>query len=836
MKAYLAAVLAWAVAAAVVFLPLGGPGVQPAQAASGTTVPGPARWNPADWTEGPNGTITVSQTTDLSNQVVHVSWTGFTPTVDVFGAPVDIVINPHNGAGQIDTNAHYAVRIYQCRGENPSVTDCYGSSLYGADPAKGFLQPAPAGGITTPEFPSNMAIAATRPDGSGEADIELWTAQQSQTLGCDPTHKCSLVVEPNYGGDPIGAYSYPDSHIDCDDHSPDADTFFDTATDATLYRNMLGDGPVAWSGEACAWARHITVPLDFAPTPDACPAGGAAFSAVGLEMADRAVQQWRAGICRGSEPLTVQYSVGNGEPQARGSFLRRAGADIALTSIADGNPPTRPYVYAPLANSAISVVFVLDDGASHRQIRRVRLNQRLLAKMLTQTYLHWTADDTESVKGNPICLFDDQEFRRLNADIATGVAWPSCNNSANTVPVVVGGTTDLVHRLTEWIVADPDAAQFLQGAPDPWGTHLNTKYLPSAFSGYPVDVFQARDFSGTNNHKQYEWNPVLAGLGQVLRMTLEYRLSCLNPVVGSSGQHDKCLTMVSGQRAMFAIMDSGDAQAMSLPEAELPNPAGGFTTPTITSMQAAVRDMPYDEATGTQHLPYDDGDSAYAKDAAAYPLTMVQYAMLPTEGLDRAKAEAVSRFVATVTDPAKGQVYGRKPGQLAVGYAGLTKTQIARATAAAGHVAAQDGATPGQSADPGADGGGSGGSGGTGGGSSTGGGAGGNPGGGGSGTTGGLLDGGSGSTGAGSGAAGGQAASGARPSGSASPTLGAAAVGQAAADRAGMARLLLPVILATGAVLLVGGPAALFLGGTAAGANLRRGTGRFWSRLLRRDR
>ncbi|MGW4816419.1 hypothetical protein ACWEPB_32900, partial [Kitasatospora cineracea] len=63
----------------------------------------------------------------------------------------------------------------------------------------------------------------------------------------------------------------------------------------------------------------------------------------------------------------------------------------------------------------------------------------------------------------------------------------------------------------------------------------------------------------------------------------------------------------------------------------------------------------------------------------------------------------------------------------------------------------------------------------------------------------------------------------------------AAPVGQAAADRAGAARLLLPVVLATGAVLLVGGPAALFLGGTAAGANLRRGTGRLWSQLTRRS-
>ncbi|BAJ26877.1 MULTISPECIES: hypothetical protein [Kitasatospora] len=819
--------LTWTVAAAVVFLPLGGPGVQPASAAGGTTVEGPARFDPNTWQDGPKGTITVSQVGDLRNQVVHVSWTGFTPTVDLYGQPVQFV-------QPMIKDAFYAVRIYQCRGDNPDITDCYGSTLYGGDPAKGFLQPEPAAG-PAPEFPSNMVIAATRPDGTGEADIELWTAQQSQGLNCDNTHKCSLVVEPNYGGDSIGANSFPDLVINCDDHSIDMDGFiFNTATDGSFQLKPNGLLP----GESCAWKRHVTIPLQFAPTPDSCTAGDAAFSAIGLEMADRAMQQWRTGSCLAADPLRVQYSVGNGEPQARGAFLRRSGADVALTSLPNPDPPTRPYVYAPLANSAVSVAYVVDDGRTRQQVRRLRLNQRLLAKMLTQSYRHYNDDDTDTVRGNPICMFDDPEFRKLNADVAAGVTWPECGNVANTEPVVVGGTTDLVHRLTEWIAADPDAEQFLQGSPDPWGTHVNTKFLKPGYAGYPVDSFQTLDYTGKNNHKQYEWNPVLGGLGQVLRMTLQNQLSCQLPYVNANGQHDKCFAPSTGKRALFAVMDSGNAQAMALPEAELPNPAGAFTTPTIASMQAAARDMPFDQATGTQSLPYDDENSAYAKDPKAYPLTMVQYAMLPTDGLGRDKAAAVSRFVRGVTE--QGQVYGQGPGQLAAGFADLTKPQLAQAKAAADHVAAQDGSKPEKPAETGGDNG-AGGSGTSGSGTSGGGST-------GSGTTGGTGTGGSfgdsgGSTGGDTSGAGGAnalaapaAASSAtaKPGGSASPGLAAAPVGEAAADRAGMARLLLPVVLATGAVLLVGGPAALFLGGTPAGANLRRGTGRLWSRLLRR--
>ncbi|MFF0390698.1 hypothetical protein ACFYS8_18695 [Kitasatospora sp. NPDC004615] len=824
MQAWLAAVLTWTLGAAAVLLPLGGTAVQQAQAAAGTTVPGPPRWDPFTWTSGPRGSVTVTPTSGLGNQVLHVSWTGFTPTVDADFQPVPVVQNPHGNSG-FDKVARYPVRIYQCRGEDPKVTDCYGSSLYNADPAKGFLQERPAPGTNTPEFPSNMAIAATRPDGSGEADIEVWTAQQSQTLGCDPKHKCSLVIEANYGGDSIGANQYPIGEINCDDHSVDSDGVFNTASDNVVAVENTGGKRWA-SGEACSWANHVVVPLDFGPTPAACVAKNADFTAIGLEMADRAVQQWRTGLCQGSNPLTVQYTSGGGEPQARSAFLGGSGADIALTSIPDRNPAGRPYVYAPLANSAISVVFLVDDGDSHRQIRSLKLNQRLLAKMLTQSYRLGTDDGTDSVKGNPMCVFADPEFLKLNPSGANGPTWPGClagGTFAATAPIVVGGTTDLVTRLTTWIAADPDAAEFLQGAADPWDAHVNTKYLRSSYPGFPVDAFQPQDYSGKNNWKQYEWNPVLGGLGQVLRMTLEVRPSCLNPDE-VQGQHAKCISQDNGKRALFAIMDSGQAQAMSLPEAQLPNPAGGFTTPTIGAMQAAAADMPLDAATGTQQLPYGDGDSAYAKDSKAYPLTMVQYAMVPTRGLPEDKAGAVTRFLRTVTDPGQGQIYGRQPGQLAAGFTGLTDNQLKAAKAAAGHVAAQDSALPGNQTAPGSGEGGN--SGGNGGGSEGGGG---NPGGGGGGA--GTADGApGGGTPSDNAAPGGSA----KPSGSASPTLGAKAVGQSAADRAGLARLLLPVILATGAVLLVGGPAALLLGGTPAGAELRRRAGRIGARLFGR--
>ncbi|MFJ9516724.1 hypothetical protein ACIRPK_00400 [Kitasatospora sp. NPDC101801] len=809
-KIFAAATVAWAAALTMVVLP-GALGPAPeAHAAGGVTVPGPPVWNPADWTTGERGSVTLDTTGNLGNERVRVRWAGFTPSAFTWGDPVDVAVV---GSTQI----LYSVRVYQCRGTDPKPTDCYGSTVYNGNPAKGFEQ-AMAQGATTPEFPSNMVIAATRPDGTGEAEIELWTSQQSQTLGCDAAHACSLVVEPQYGGDAIGAYQSPAGTVNCDDHSGDNDGFFNTASDGSFWKNV---GTPYNTGETCAWNQRAVVPLHFAATPSDCKAGGDAFAMAGLEMANRAVQQWRAGFCGGDQPLNLGYVFGGGEPQARAAFLERRGADVALTARPDRSPAARPYVYAPLATTAISVVYVIDDATSRRQIRQLKLNARLLAKLLTQSYDLQYGASIPSVDGNPKCVFLDPEFLKLNpVDAVNGPVWPDCGsggNKAETTPIVIGGTSDLVYQLTAWIAADPDAAQFLGGAKDPWGMRLNSYYLRSSFAGYPVDSFVPQDFSGPGNWKQYEWNPLSGGLGAVSRNVLENRATCSDPNIDNTGAHPKCAPEPIGQRALFAVMDAGQAKAYSLPEAALANPAGEFVTPSTGALQAAVAVMPTDPVTGTQQLPYGDGGSAFAGAKAAYPLTAVQYAMLPTSGLDGGKAAAVAKFVRQATDLGGGQIYGTAPGLLAPGFLALTEAQSAQAQAAAGHVGAQDSALPGNqvtASDPGGT------SGGGSGGTITGGQSGSTGGSGSGGTSGGDSTGGTGGTSGAAAAAGGPAPV-ANPAPSNSPiAVAPVAAGRPGQDRAGAARLMLPVLLVIGGVLLVGGPTTLLLSGTAAGGRI----------------
>ncbi|MFC1404424.1 MULTISPECIES: hypothetical protein [Streptacidiphilus] len=818
-----------------------------AQAASAVTVDGPPVWqpNPGDPTTGsygPKGSVTVSQTTELTDQVLHVSWTGFTPTTTGSGAGTS-AWTPNVTPGSLTT--FYPVRVYECRGANPKITDCYGSTLYNADPKLGFQQPEPASGTTTPEFPSNMRLMATRPDGTGSADIEVWTAEQSQSLGCDVSHACSIVVEPNYGGDSLSAAQLLGTPGGCTDHS--ADPLLGEGADGGLQIQDLVTGN--WDGETCAWSERTVVPLSFAPTPSDCKAATASFTAQGLEISDRAMQLWRSGLCQGTAPMSLQYTFGGGEPQARAAFLAGTGADVALTAYPDTGAATRPYVYAPLATTAISVAFVVDNGGisgqsvpvQGQQITRMRLNARLLAKLLTQSYSDGAGNGSlpgfASVAGNPACIFQDPEFLQLNpVDPVNGPVWPSCDYSQ--YPIVTGGTTDLVRQLTTWIHADPDARAFLQGAPDPWGMHVDSYYLPKTFSGYPVDSLVPQDSTGTYqgangtiHRKQEDWIPLLGGLTQVDRNVIQAQPSCIHDDTGSVALTSKCAPEAPGIRSVFAITDAATAQAFSLPTAQLQNPSGAFVGPDLHSMQAAVDDMPLDARTGTQVLPYGTPGTAFASDAAAYPLTQVSYAMVPTRGLSDAKAGSISRFLTQVTASDSGQVYGFDPGELAPGFLDLTSQQQEQAASAAEHVLAQDGTLPGNQgvaheggSTTGAT------SQGTSGGSttSTSGGTGGGSGGAASGgTAGGTTSGGTGGTSAGStgGASGGQSPN--RAGSSATPlAVQNVAAGQADPDRAGAQRLLLPALLIAGAALLIGGPAVLLLGGTGAGAGLRQGWGR----------
>jgi hypothetical protein len=73
---------------------------------SSTTVQGPHMWDPSLNADNPNpSTVTVTQTNDLVNQQIQVSWTNFTPsTAQVYN----------------NQNVAYPVMVAECKGTNPA--------------------------------------------------------------------------------------------------------------------------------------------------------------------------------------------------------------------------------------------------------------------------------------------------------------------------------------------------------------------------------------------------------------------------------------------------------------------------------------------------------------------------------------------------------------------------------------------------------------------------------------------------------------------------------------------------------------------------------------------
>ena len=162
---------------------------------SSVTVQGPNMYDPTTKKPFPNAsTVTVSQSCNLVNQLVDVSWTGFTPSV------------PNNSFGPYYTNTltNYAVMVAECQGTDPaSMDNCYLADNHGLPVAFG-----PAG------LP-NTQYAVTTTAGTGQANIDVETGLENSFLGCGQKHACSLVIVPGQGGAPGN----------CADHSGDTGGF-----------------------------------------------------------------------------------------------------------------------------------------------------------------------------------------------------------------------------------------------------------------------------------------------------------------------------------------------------------------------------------------------------------------------------------------------------------------------------------------------------------------------------------------------------------------------------------------------------------------------------------
>jgi hypothetical protein len=708
-------------------------------------------WNPwTGMTISHPPVVTVSQTKNLTDQIVTVNWQYFTPSLDVSG-------NPNPGVGAVN----YEVNIQECKGTN--ADSCFGSTEgvqgLGA-PGNALAEGGPSAGITyslglhgAQGIPSTWSGSSTGSTTGGDpatwkgsAQFHIETGVTNNSLGCDASTPCSLVIRPNFGG---GSPYSSTNTSQCLSHT----------IDPSLHGNLPPNNSAARS-PACEVWHQIVVPLHFAPTAKNCPQSAPAFSAEGSPMMDRQMTQWQSAWCTGPAPVSLQFTR-FGEQDARNAFLQGnglgAGIDMALTTLpataSQASSSSRKFTYAPLANSGTAIAYYLDDvntgpGAPKGQpINQVVLDPRLVAKLTTESY-SLSYDCTVSPQSppwprkpgapsqtcdpavthmvgktrvpNPHTLFDDPEFLALNKNCRPAGAaknyvcgasdFPSdYGNSTNLgvfLPTVPAGLNDMTYQLTDWVGANAGGAAFLAGKADPWGMRVNTNYRNVP---YPTQQFQTTLDPGTTYPGNIPcpggacsggqigatmnatWFAV-TGLDRVVNNLLSFQPNAVSPWLSCPINFSTCaknqltnlplLPEVPGGRDLFSEMDLGDVGAYQFPAAAMVNAAGAAVAPSQASVEATVRkDMTTNPDGITQHV------NLSGKDPAAYPLAMVDYAMVPTCGLPHAKASAIADFLDKVAT--SGQSQGVSPGQLGPGYYPLTSAQRAQTLKAAQEVKAQ---------------------------------------------------------------------------------------------------------------------------------------------------
>jgi hypothetical protein len=617
----------------------------------------------------PQSTVTVNQTCNVVNQLVNVSWTNFTPSVN--NAP---------GPFYEYNFTYYAVMIAECSGTNPtSYTQCYEAGEFGVPQADG------ASG------PPNAAYAITTSTGTGvgtgQTEFDIENVLENTVLGCDPSHPCSLVVFPDQGGT-------PGTPASCGLTSHTNDILPSNQGNA-LATNGFNFTPVG--AGACAWANRIVIPLKFAPVPTGCPIRNSVFSVEGSPMMEAAMQQWQPGLCAGKHGLTFSYNAENGEPLAVQDAVSGA-TDVALTTnpaSVDGVTVTKPFVYAPISVSAVAIAYWIDNNITGQQLGGLKLDPSLLLKLLTTSYDPGVACIPHpppppavcdpGVDKNPFYLFQDPEFKQLDKSIATNVNFFGIGNPY-VVPTVLQGASDMTWTLTRWIDNDTTAKALLTGGFDPAGMHLNTYYINTP---YPTNQFTAQDPIGQWSRI---YNPVLP-LGKVITFqALNQDAGANTPACsGNTCTFSQDPPEPVGVRRLMAIVDEGDAALNRFPVAAIPNTDGKFVRPTAKTMAAALAHM-VSNGSGTLQMNLAD------KTKNAYPLTMVVYAMAPTSGLSHTKAAAIARFIDFAAGG--GQTQGINPGQLPPGYVPLPAKMRAQAKKDAALVLKQKGGTSSNTTNP----------------------------------------------------------------------------------------------------------------------------------------
>ncbi|WP_290472642.1 hypothetical protein [Leifsonia sp. 71-9] len=703
--------------------------------------------------DGRGLSMTVSQTNDLMAQGVTVSVSGArggaapgladTEWLEVFqcwGAGGEADPRPERcqtGAGGSDVDAGGV--NFRAFGRDPlrNGGDWDGLTSIPFEAVDGTTY----GGVITgnPYFNRTTTNEFTRlrigPAGTAERTFELQSTTESQGLGCGSrqgqasTDTCWLVAVPML------------------------------ASNNDLGLGAAGGNPSALTPSL--WAQRLQVKLAFQPIFASCGDGGQTLS-VGSELLSPAVRGWSKGICN-EKHVSLGYSK-SADPQVRTAVATGA-STLGFTTqpIEAGGGPT---AYAPTALSGVVFALNLDyrpcgrgnpDTAVERcgypdrktadaeiaktgtPVRDVRLNARLVAKLLTQSYGIWMTAEVPTLLANAPwaqgfnggSLFLDPEFQALNPQLRYMDFGRGSNERQLQTEIL---RSDAASAVWSWILGDAQARAFLDGCPDRFGAVVNPFYstrtyaecasratelersafairhataspedfnrsqaatYPPSDASYPTVLYAEEDAKPDPVNPDQtvppgtlvDLLPKLADMESISRATLR-----ANPPAGrwcaSYTDDIKCtppqwksvqgLGQAVGERVVLSITDAADAARYLLPTALLCDGSDATPAHCVGADTASMT-----KAAGEFAKSSVDGVLQPAAKAdyagGAYPLTLPVYGVVNTQKLSSADAKPIADILEYAAT--SGQKPGTRPGQLAPGYAPLTAPLVAQAQA-----------------------------------------------------------------------------------------------------------------------------------------------------------
>lgn len=647
--------------------------------------------------------VTVSQTNNLINQVVTVSWTGGTPTVSDTDFQIDYLqimqcwgddpAGPDRtqcqfGAlGNDPVSAGTFVRSRQV-GYDPPLIDpeesLTGQSGYVYVPFWPVGRPKPAAVSTSEsnaffdsQVTNEIPLARTHGDGTGEEFFEIETVRQAAGLGCGAPittggvttgRSCWLVIVPRGTKEVDGSTRAGQNDFD-----------------------RLQSSPLSQSN----WDNRIVVPLAFLPVGQACPIGAPERPVIGHEMASDAVISWQPALCAGGGAL---FSYTQLPDDVSRTNVSSGGLAVVNNPIPpDQVPADHPVVYAPVVLSGLAIAFNIDRQPlptapaadlklNGLPFESMKLTPRLVAKLLTQSYQGAVEGLPDYLANNPPGLLSDPEFLALNPE------YKGLTRADRPVPdaLVQLNGADVTSQLWSWVLADPKAKAFLTGTPDEFGMKVNPKNdnLALPTSTFPrndqgcIDVTLGANVTG--KVCTLDSHPYASDMHDAGRSISRGDSQARTPTTGSdltTVTVAKVPRQPAGQRALLAVVDAATAIRYGLPTAQLLNAAGKYVAPTTDSLLAGEAAMKPSAVAGVL------SPDPTAGNPAAYPLTALSYAVTSPSTLDVAAGKDYAAFLRYAGGP--GQQPGIEPGQLPPGMVPLPDSLKAQTIAAASAIETQ---------------------------------------------------------------------------------------------------------------------------------------------------